>query len=194
MKTEFSTQDITDDPAFAPVAKNGYALETWRISVNLIHWDTLFAFGFTSYQSFLAYIKKHQSEPMDEVREILMRLYMLEPSFPTMFVSPSITEFLDFVFNLGPDATEEDRKRCIALLAPVLGRNRGSGYRWLRNREGSDNPVTLPIRRLAAKVFSMDPKTSRRYFWLAALATAQARGLNTATMVTRLKSAGVRIG
>lgn len=192
-KSAKTAAKIANHAAFTPTAKTGYALEMWRISEKLSRWDTLFAFGFTSYQSFVDYIEEHQQKPLDEVSEILMRLYMLEPSFPTMFVPPSITDLLDFAFNLGEDATEDDRKRCISLLAPILGRNRGSGYRWLRKSQG-DNPVSLPIRRMIAKVFSMDPKIRREYFWAAALATAWARGHSSSTVISKLESNGVHIG
>lgn len=175
---------------------NGYDMEMWRIQEHLINWDTLFAFGFTSYQAYQTYSAKHTELPIDSVREILLRLYMIEPEFPRLFSPPSINEFLDFVFNIDESdpAVEDDRKRCIALLAPILGRNRGSGYRWLRSKEHADNPVALPIRRLTAKVYSMDQATARLNFWKAALATAHARGLTTATVTERLKAGGVQFG
>lgn len=184
---------LLDHPAFKPIIKTGYSLEEWSIGQSLIHWDTLFAFGFTSYQTFLSHIRKHRNEPLDEVREILMRLYIVEPEFPRLFVPPRIDTLVDFVFNLPANATEEEKKRCVSQLAPVLGRDRGSGYRWLRNSQHAANTVSLPIRRLSAKVFSMNPAYAREAFWRAAFATAAARGNDLKTVENRLANYGVTI-
>jgi hypothetical protein len=186
-----------DHPAFAPTAMTGYSLEMWQISENLINWDTLFAFGFTSYQMLVDHKKKYKDRPLDVVREILMRLYMVDRQFPWLFVPPPINELSNYLFKLDEDDPVEDRKRCISLLALILGKNRGSGYRWNRNREHSGNPVSLPIHRLSAKVFSMEEeygRFAREYFWRAALATARARGINVAAVKARLQISGVRIG
>lgn len=190
-KTGVGAKETSQHPAFALRTMTGKAMEIWRNSESLIGHDALFALGFTSYQAFLGDIKKHQNESIESVREILIRLYMLEPEHARMFVPPSIQQLLDFLFNLKPNASEEERKRCIALLAPILGRNRGSGYRWLRN-EG--NSVSLPIRKLSAKVFSMNPEFAREYFWRAALITAKARNLNTEIVEERLAKNGVKLG
>jgi hypothetical protein len=181
-------------PAFAETPMTGYSLEMWQISENLINWDTLFAFGFTSYQMLLDHKKNHKDRPLDEVREILLRLYMVMPEFPKLFVPPAINEFSDYLFNIDESGTLEERKRCISMLAPILGKNRGSGYRWNRNKEHSDNPVSLPIRRLSAKVFSLPEDGRRTCFWLAAFATAHARGIDTSAVKERLNSNGVPLG
>lgn len=167
----------------------------WRIKENLIIWDTAFALSFTSYNGFVVYVKKHHDTPIDPVREILIRLYMLEPEFPRLFVAPSITQFVDFLFNLDSKKAgrEAMRPKCMSLLAPLLGRNRTAGYRWLRNSEHSDNPVQLEIRRLISKVFSMEPKYARQDFWRAALATAKARSQDVEQILATLKDCGVEV-
>lgn len=179
------------NPAFAPQAMTGFSLEMWRIKEHLINWDTLFALGFTSYAMLINHAKKHQDIPLDPVREILVRLYMISPEFPRLFISPPISDLLDYLFNLNDLATDDDRKRCISLLAPILGRNRGSGYRWLRNKQNSENPVSLPIRRLSAKIFSMNTDTARSDFWKVALITARARSINCDSVVAQLQKRGV---
>lgn len=181
-------------PAFATKPMDGYAIEKWKASEDLLHSEVLFALGFTSYQMLINYIRKYHNTPIEPTHEILLRLYLLEPEFPRMFTKPPITELLDFVFNLGKGHTDDDRKRCIALLAPLLGRNRGSGYRWIRNKTSSENPVSLDIAKLSAKVFSMNPAHARDYFWRATFAAASARGMNTETVRGLLAENGVKIG
>lgn len=182
---------ITDLAAFKPIPIIGANVEDWRTKEGLNNWDVLFALGFTSYQSFLEYLSKREEEPIDEVREILIRLYMVEPSFPFHFHPPSIRDLLDFAFNLGENPAESDRKRCVAILAEMLGRNRGSGYRWIRNNVHTKDAVALNIRRMQSKVFSMNPATARECFWRAVIATARARGTPTHVLETRLQKNGV---
>lgn len=181
--------------AFDPTPISGYGLEQWRVREGLIRSDVLFALGFTSYQMLLNYIGRQPTAPIDPLREILIRLYLLEPEFPSMFVAPDILQFVDYVFNLKEGEQEESRRRCIGMLAPLLGRNRGSGYRWLRSSMDNDkSAVRLSIRRLVAKVFSMNPKTAREDFWKVTFATASARGMNTKTVRACLTAHEVKIG
>ena len=171
----------------------GFSIEMWRIREQLINWDTLFALGFTSYKMLLNHTEKHQSTPLDPIREILLRLYMIAPEFPRMFVAPPILSLVDYLFNLGDNASEEDRKRCIALFAPILGRDRGAGYRWMSDAQSSGNPVSLSIRRLIAKIFSMDPETARAHFWKVALISAHARNVDTSIIEGQLVERGVEL-
>lgn len=179
--------------AFHPIAMNGYSMDMWRIRENLINWDALFALGFTSYKAYLNHVEKHNDISLDVLREILIRLYMIEPTFPTPFVSPTIEQFIDFLFNIKEGKNDKMRKSCAPLLAQILGRNRGSGYRWLRSMRHAENAGSLPIRRIFCKVFSMDQKTARENFWRAALATAHARNVRTDILEERLKLNGVEL-
>lgn len=179
--------------AYSPEAMTGYSIEMWRIREQLINWDTLFALGFTSYKMLVNSKEKHKEEPLDPIREILLRLYLISPEFPHLFVAPPILSLVDYLFNLGDNASDEDRKRCIAQLAPVLGRDRGAGYRWMSDAQSSGNPVSLAIRRMIAKVFSMDPATARGHFWKVTLITAHARNVDTTIIEGLLEERGVEL-
>lgn len=75
----------------------------------------------------------------------------------------------------------------------LLGKNRGSGYRWLRSAENSEQSVGTATRRLSAKIFSMDPATARSNFWRAAQAMALGRGFDMDEILTFLRENGVEI-
>lgn len=183
-------------PAFEKRALTGYDVSTWQMRENLTNWDAAFALGFTSYQALLTFLKSHQLSPVDESRELLIRLYMLEPSFPTHFRPPNMQDLVDFLFGLEIHEAAyaaERRKKCASLLAKLLGKNRGSGYRWLRAAENAENSVATPTRRLSAKVFSMNSATSRADFWRAARAMAMGRGFDMDEILTFLRENGVAI-
>lgn len=183
-------------PAFEKRALTGYDVSTWQMRENLTNWDATFALGFTSYQALLTFLKSNQTSPVDESRELLVRLYMLEPTFPAHFRPPNMQDLVDFLFGLQIHDSiyaAERRKKCASLLAKLLGKNRGSGYRWLRAVENAENSVATPTRRLSAKVFSMNPETARADFWRAAQAMAMGRGLDMDEILTFLRENGVRI-
>ena len=183
-------------PAFEKRALTGYDVSTWQMRENLTNWDATFALGFTSYQALLTFLKSNQESPVDESRELLVRLYMLEPTFPAHFRPPNMQDLVDFLFGLQiHDSTyaAERRKKCASLLAKLLGKNRGSGYRWLRSAENAENSVATPTRRLSAKVFSMNPETARADFWRAAQAMAMGRGFDMDEISTFLRENGVKI-
>ncbi|MFC5511116.1 hypothetical protein ACFPOU_08245 [Massilia jejuensis] len=183
-------------PAFEKRALTGYDVSTWQMRENLTNWDATFALGFTSYQALLTFLKSNQTSPVDESRELLVRLYMLEPTFPAHFRPPNMQDLVDFLFGLQiHDSTyaAERRKKCASLLAKLLGKNRGSGYRWLRAAENAENSVATPTRRLSAKVFSMNPETARADFWRAAQAMAMGRGFDMDEILTFLRENGVKI-
>jgi len=183
-------------PAFEKRAFTGYDVSTWQMRENLTNWDASFALGFTSYQALLTFLKSNQLSPVDESRELLIRLYMLEPSFPAYFRPPNMQDLVDFLFGLQVhDAAyaAERRKKCASLLAKLLGKNRGSGYRWLRAAENAENSVATPTRRLSAKVFSMNSATARADFWRAAKAMAIGRGFDMDEILTFLRENGVKI-
>ena len=183
-------------PAFEKRALTGYDVSTWQMRENLTNWDATFALGFTSYQALLTFLKSNQESPVDESRELLVRLYMLEPTFPVHFRPPNMQDLVDFLFGLQiHDSTyaAERRKKCASLLAKLLGKNRGSGYRWLRSAENAENSVATPTRRLSAKVFSMNPETARADFWRAAQAMAMGRGFDMDEISTFLRENGVQI-
>jgi hypothetical protein len=183
-------------PAFEKRALTGYDVSTWQMRENLTNWDATFALGFTSYQALLTFLKSNQESPVDESRELLVRLYMLEPTFPAHFRPPNMQDLVDFLFGLQiHDSTyaAERRKKCASLLAKLLGKNRGSGYRWLRSAENAENSVATPTRRLSAKVFSMNPETARADFWRAAQAMAMGRGFDMDEISTFLRENGVQI-
>jgi hypothetical protein len=183
-------------PAFEGRALTGYDVATWQMRENLTNWDAAFALGFTSYQALLTFLKDFQQKPVDESRDLLVRLYMLEPSFPSLFRPPNMQELVDFLFGLSvfePEYAAERRKKCASLLAKLLGKNRGSGYRWLRAAENSEQSVGTPTRRLSAKIFSMDPETARSHFWRAAQAMAMGRGFDMDEILTFLRENGVKI-
>jgi len=183
-------------PAFEKRAFTGYDVSTWQMRENLTNWDASFALGFTSYQALLTFLKTNQLSPVDESRELLIRLYLLEPSFPAHFRPPNMQDLVDFLFGLQiHDAAyaAERRKKCASLLAKLLGKNRGSGYRWLRAAENAENSVATPTRRLSAKVFSMNPATARADFWRAAQAMAMGRGFDMDEILTFLRENGVKI-
>ena len=126
---------------------------------------------------------------------MLIRLYMLEPSYPVHFKVPDMLYLIDFLFDL-PSETEEGllrRPKCASLLAILLGRNRGSGYRWLRAASASESSVALPIRKLVNKLMSMEPETARANFWNAARAMAGARGYDMDPVDEMLSANGVKI-
>lgn len=189
--------------AFAHKAIQGYNIEMWVMDMKLINWDALFAFGFTSYQAYQNYLKTNYRQPVDMVRDILLRLYMVEPEFPRLLSAPPVDDLLVFLFNLDPipiDPSDPTKKlvpaeytRLMGLLAPILGRNRGSGYRWMRTNNGTENPVALEINRLSSKVFSMNPKYARKVFWRAALAACRGRELMTEDILEALKRHGVTL-
>lgn len=183
-------------PAFEKRALTGYDVSTWQMRENLTNWDATFALGFTSYQALLTFLKSNQTSPVDESRELLVRLYMLEPTFPVHFRPPNMQDLVDFLFGLqihDPDYAAERRKKCASLLAKLLGKNRGSGYRWLRAAENAENSVATPTRRLSAKVFSMNPETARADFWRAAQAMAMGRDFDMDEISTFLRENGVKI-
>lgn len=183
-------------PAFEKRALTGYDVSTWQMRENLTNWDATFALGFTSYQALLTFLKSNQTSPVDESRELLVRLYMLEPTFPAHFRPPNMQDLVDFLFGLqNHDSTyaAERRKKCASLLAKLLGKNRGSGYRWLRAAENAENSVATPTRRLSAKVFSMNAETARADFWRAAQAMAIGRGFDMDEILTFLRENGVKI-
>lgn len=183
-------------PAFEKRALTGYDVSTWQMRENLTNWDATFALGFTSYQALLTFLKSNQTSPVDESRELLVRLYMLEPTFPVHFRPPNMQDLVDFLFGLQihePDYAAERRKKCASLLAKLLGKNRGSGYRWLRAAENAENSVATPTRRLSAKVFSMNPETARADFWRAAQAMAMGRDFDMDEISTFLRENGVKI-
>lgn len=187
---------LAKHPAFEARAFTGYDVATWQMREHLTNWDASFALGFTSYQALLTFLKENQQSPVDESRELLVRLYMLEPTFPAPFRPANMQETVDFLFGLSVfDSTyaAERRKKCASLLAILLGKNRGSGYRWLRAAENSEQAVGTPLRRLSAKVFSMHPETARSNFWRAAHAMAMARGYDMDEIFTFLRENGVQI-
>jgi hypothetical protein len=194
---ELTSSPVTaNHPAFAMRSLTGYDVATWQMNEGLTNWDALFALGFTSYQALLAFLKDSVDTPVDEVRELLVRLYLVEPTYPMHFQTPNMQDLVDFLFNLSTnDSTlgAESRKKSASLLAQLLGRNRGSGYRWLRAAEHAENSVAMPIRRLSSKVFSMDPKMARTYFWRAARSMAAARGFSMDAIDEMLRSNGVKI-
>lgn len=183
-------------PAFERRALTGYDVATWQMRENLTNWDAAFALGFTSYQALLTFLNQNQQSPVDESRELLIRLYMLEPSFPIHFRPPNMQELVDFLFGLEIHEAAyaaERRKKCASLLAKLLGKNRGSGYRWLRAAENAENSVATPTRRLSAKVFSMKTETARSDFWRAAQGMAMGRGFDMDEIWTFLRENGVKI-
>lgn len=183
-------------PAFAMQPITGYDVHNWQINEKLTNWDATFALGFTSYQSLIKFTEENYQTPVDEVREMLIRMYLLEPTFPIHFRAPNMQQLVDFLFNVDTEnsaAGAEARKRCASLLAEVLGRNRGSGYRWLRDAENSENSVAKPILRLSSKVMSMDPMTSRSNFWKAIRGMATARSFSMDKIDQVLEANGVEI-
>ncbi len=182
-------------PAFEMRPITGHDVSTWQMREHLTNWDAAFALGFTSYQVLLKFINASNDSPVDEVREMLIRLYMLEPTYPVHFKAPDMLETIDFLFDI-PSDTEEGvlrRPKCASILAVLLGRNRGSGYRWLRAASASENSVALPIRRLSNKLFSMDPDNARSNFWRATRAMAGARGHDMDPVDEMLSENGVKI-
>ncbi|MFJ1470046.1 hypothetical protein [Massilia orientalis] len=183
-------------PAFESRALTGYDVATWQMREHLTNWDASFALGFTSYQALLTFLRENQVSPVDESRDLLVRLYMLEPSFPSQFRPPNMQDLVDFLFGLSvfeASYAAERRKKCASLLAKLLGKNRGSGYRWLRAAENSEQAVATPTRRLSAKVFSMNPETARADFWRAAQAMALGRQFNMEEILESLRDNGVII-
>lgn len=191
-----TARSVVKNPAFDARPLTGYDVANWQMRENLTNWDAAFALGFTSYQALLTFLKKNQEGPVDQARDLLVRLYMIEPSFPTHFRSPNMQDLVDFIFGLtGFDSTyaAERRKKCASLLAKLLGKNRGSGYRWLRSAENSEQSIGTPTRRLSSKVFSMNPQTARTDFWRAAQAMAMSRGFDMDEILTFLRENGVQI-
>lgn len=189
-------KSLVKHPAFEARALTGYDIATWQMKEHLTNWDASFALGFTSYQALLTFLKENQQSPVDESREMLVRLYMLEPTFPAPFRPANMQDLVDFLFGLTVfDSTyaADRRKKCASLLAILLGKNRGSGYRWLRAAENSEQSVGTPTRRLSAKVFSMNPETARADFWRAAHAMAMGRGHDMDEIFTFLRENGVKI-
>lgn len=182
-----------DFHAFKPIAMTAYDMEMWTINEQLIKWDTLFALGFTSYKSYVDYGKQHVNG-LDGIREVLIRLYMVEKKLSHHFVAPSVGRLIEFVFALDPQAAETValRKKCAAYLAVLFGRDRASGYRWIRGDNQSLNLVSMELRKLCGKVFSMDPEHARSYFWYAMMATAKARGTKTETVEALLRERGIK--
>lgn len=167
-------------------------LMLWTIDVRLIKWDVLYALGFTSYKTFENYVNKH-SNGIDEIREILVRLYKVEPSLPVFFVAPGVGKLIDFVFNIDElhPAAAENRKTFSSYLSVLLGRNRATGYRWAKGVDRAENLVPLEVVRLCGKLFSMDPRAARSYFWRATLATARARQIDTSSIEQVLEQRGI---
>ncbi len=162
--------------AFQTRPMTGADMEAFRIRHQLSEWDFLFLMGFTNYRSLKDYKQVHRVLPLDMPREILLRLYMLEPSFPRFLKAPTILDMLDMLFNIGEGTSDSERQACAPMLSITLGRARISGYRWFKTAsEGEGSPVQLPIQRLISKLFSMDPRTARKRFWRAALATIESR-------------------
>jgi hypothetical protein len=178
--------------AFARRPIIGYEMETFSMLHQLNHFDTIFAFGFTSYRKFVEYVQDHHDEPLDEIREILMRLYYLEPEFPRVFLAPSIQEMINFLFQFrttSPTVLLEERKRAGALLAELLGKARSTGYRWHRAQAAPQ--ISEVGRKMSAKLFSLYQETAREVFWRAAFAMAEARSKNTDDIKAMLRSNGV---
>lgn len=184
-------------PAFMVRPMTGYDVATWQMSEKLTNWDAMFALGFTSYQALQKFLREKNDQPVDEVRELLVRLYKIDPTYPIHFQAPSMPLLVDYLFNLTSTNSalgEENRKKCGSLLSKLLGRNRGSGYRWLRSSEVAENSVALPVRRMISKVFSMNEQTARPLFWRAAFAMADARGIDVNPIRELLRVNGVAIG
>lgn len=183
--------------AFAVRPMTSDDITAWQMREGITqHWDIMFALAFTSYRMFLKYMDAHHREPIDQVREMLVRLYLIEPSHTWHFVPPDIVTMIDFLFNIDDGDTEagaEGRKKCGALFATLLGKARGSGYRWLRKTSDEDNSVGLPLRKLSSKLFSMDPEHARSNFWRAAFAMGHARGFNMEPIMDVLKANGVKV-
>lgn len=168
------------EAAFRPKALTGYDVSMWQMNCKLPRYDGAFALGFTSYRAMMAWQNRQAQSPIDPVRDLLIRLYMVEPSFPIHFQPPPMQRLIDFLFNLNSSnvqTVEEARKRCASLLAVLLGKNRSSGYRWARASMSAQS-AQAPVLKLCSKVFSMDPKVARRVFWNAASAMAEARGMS----------------
>jgi hypothetical protein len=181
--------------AFAVRPMTSNDITTWHMKEGITNWDMMFALAFTSYRVLVKYMKDHDSTPIDQVREMLIRLYMLEPSHTWHFVPPNVVTMIDFLFNItdgDTDAGAERRKRCAALFAQLMGKARGSGYRWLRRTAEEDNSVGLPLKKLASKLFSLSPDGARDNFWRAAFAMGHARGFNMEPISEVLKANGVK--
>ncbi len=182
--------------AFAVRPMTSNDITAWQMKEGMMHWDIMFALAFTSYRMFLKYMNVHNSEPIDQVREMLIRLYLIEPSHTWHFVPPDIITMIDFLFNIhdgDTDAGAERRKKCGALFATLMGKARGSGYRWLRRTGEEDNSVGLPLRKLSSKLFSMNPEHARDNFWRASFAMGHARGFNLEPIMDVLKANGVKV-
>jgi hypothetical protein len=163
--------------ALSPITMTGYSVNTWIIREELMRGDAMYALGFSSY----AQLEQHQEElresPLDKPRELLIRLYYLEPRLPYLFVPPDFEEVLDYLFNLHPSRyLEKERSRCATLFARLLDKDRGAAYRWLRPGHGKGRSMTLPVQRLFSKLFSMDRETARSIFWKVAMIVLEARG------------------
>lgn len=181
--------------AFEKRPITGYDVAMWQINEKLSKWDGAFAIGFTSYQAMLRWTTKMHDSPIDPVREMLIRLYKIQPTFPIHLTPPSMQLMVDYLFDLRQDSAHgpEARKRCASLLAVLLGKNRGSGYRWARAAASAGKSAQVPVLRLCSKLFSMQEKTARTDFWRAAFAMADARGENVDAIREILDANGVVI-
>jgi len=182
--------------AFAARPLTSNDIMNWQMKEGITQWDTMFALAFTSYRVLIQYMKEHGDTPIDEVREMLIRLYMVAPSHTWHFVPPDIVTMIDFLFNITDGDTEqgaERRKRCAALFAQMLGKARGTGYRWLRRTAEEDNQVGMQLKKLSSKLFSLSPDTARTTFWRAAFAMGHGRGFNMDKIADVLKENGVEL-
>lgn len=181
--------------AFEARPITGYDAAMWQLNEKLSKWDGAFAIGFTSYQAMLKWATLMHDSPIDPVREMLIRLYKVEPTFPVHFETPNMQLMIDYLFDLRDDAVygPDARKRCASLLAVLLGKNRGSGYRWARAAAMAEKSAQVPVLKLCSKLFSMREETARSNFWKAAFATADARGESTDAIREVLNANGVEI-
>lgn len=191
LRTDLTTRARRASPAAAEASLNekklasafehrpvtGYDVQIWQMNEKLSKWDGAFAIGFTSYQAMLRWTKEMTEQPIDPVRELLIRLYKIEATFPVHLVPPSLELMVEYLFGLTATSAVglDSNKKCASLLAVLLGKNRGSGYRWARAAATAGKSAQVPVLRLCSKLFSMREETARSNFWKAAFAMAGAR-------------------
>lgn len=204
LRTELTTRPRRASPATAEASLNekklasafehrpitGYDVQIWQMNEKLSKWDGAFAIGFTSYQAMLKWTTEMSEQPIDPVRELLIRLYKIEPTFPVHMVPPSLELMVEYLFGLtaGSAIGLDSNKKCASLLAVLLGKNRGSGYRWARAAATAGKSAQVPVLRLCSKLFSMREETARSNFWKAAFAMAGARAREFPDMARAIES------
>lgn len=188
--------------AYAPLPMTGETVAEFQQSYSLIDWDMLYFLGFTNYRDLSAYKAEHNPSsehphglPIDQDRELLLRLMYAYPRPGMMFNGPNVKLLTAFVFNLTMTPNVKLLRRCMPFMAMVMGRDKVSGYRWGRSKKTEGDATNLSIRRLCAKVFSIQQAegTVREMFWKCAFASLIARSVDVSKLVELLRECDVAI-